>query len=1704
MALLVGTCGVSLTASASSSATPNIGGGILDAGLLGEYFDNDNLTGDPVFTRRDPRLDFDWGSLIKPGGGMQGTLRQAIGTDGYSVRWSGRIMPRFSETYTFTAQVDDGVRLQIRGDGASSWTTLIDKWSSVGTHTADYAMSAEQAYEIQVEYREISGDAEMRLSWSSPSTPEEILEAAHINGRHAIKRQDSVANLWYAIREIDAVDSDGWPSEDFIIYIDISQDDMEHGTYYVEFQGKAKLDVTHAQWSSVDGSTDFGEKVLESGEGYDAATNTTRAIFTWDSAIDVLDQTWDFEETQRDASSAVNTGITNIKIMRPTAPGAATWCDPEALFSDLHLDANQYFKAVRYLDINGMSTHVPVWEHRKRLQPTLRDLDGNKKMINLEYKILLANALGSDLWLCLPHGASDDYIEKVAQVCRYGSDGLNPYTSLQSDPVFPPLNSNLRLYVEYSNEVPWNSRGDFPQSSWVYSESADQLDAGGAIADILNYDGRFVKTDDEWNDGFIRACRYQAMRTVDISTIFRSVHGDANMHRRVRPILSYWSDNRNNHADHLFSFLDGYYNNAEGNHVASPHPVTHYIYGGGSTSYYSSGNKLGSDDRISVPDAGFENATVDVGMAELAPTDSDWSFTGTAGVYNKAARSSAFSLISAGATTNTVDDHVWRGFQFTVGSDTVAAYEVGLYRLPGNSGSKTVMIWDVDKGGLIYKNQSVDLSSATEGSFAYHRFTYDSQYSGPYYQPVIFEAGKSYYVLVQESNGGDDFYDESTSIEGPSQVTIDGAVKAYKDGDGDWHFEQTASGDHCYRPIDFQLATTPVRSADSSIDLAYPLDPDVGEQALFLAGTGSASIDVDLPEAGTYALYYRVAGRSDENDIGGGEDLMNSLDVFLDGSRITPSGAADIYPGDSAWLHGRYIFGRETNSFDGYGSAPFTVDAGGSYTITLQGGEADSNKAVYVDEIQVTSTQAILDGGVPGAGGATGDISKTDWLSERKRRHVYAQAFGLQATAYEGGWFTGDFTKTPMQNWFVIKDAGATQGEEDFLEIMGQIGMRLTMQLVNYTNALPRELDTYDDDAQAVAWQHHQDALPAEDSNGMQVPSRLSPLGATWAVDANKDSGVIAERGGFLAWNIIAPDTGEYELQATTSGGGSYQLVLDGGEVLLEEDVGGSVSNDSVSLTKGLHALRLQSTSGSLEVVELTLQKAGTPANPQLLVLRNGSNSDEALLKWSAVDGASGYVVRYDDRPGLLGSSVDVGDALEATVDGLSEGEIYYFAISAKNSAGLGVPSEEQTLLMGIDETKYYLQDDSDQQLISLEAENYFRNHAPAGASDQWVFSDADNLGDYSGSGMMVAGIDDGDNLDPSADIYLEYLLHIRESGAHYLWLRSKTFGGGSNSVHVGLNRDRDAAADWSLGSWSSREITIPSSGLQLLDIWMREDGTAIDKIVITTDANYDPTAVNNGLGPDDSQTASELAALNLDTSNLVAAEEGSAYNENLQASGGDGNYDWLLWQGALPAGLSLASDGTLSGTPAAGSAGSYDVTIMVTDGFGNDATAELTLEVTGGEVTTRYEAEDYTAQEGTTTKTGNDSTGSFQDYGGSGTYIEWNNIDGGSGGEAMLDINYALGYASRFCDIYVNGESTPSVSELEFPNTGSWSTWDTVSASVTLNSGSNTIRIQASPNSQGPNIDYMEVTVGGSGGGATVIAEDDSDSVDEGGSKSV
>lgn len=91
------------------------------------------------------------------------------------------------------------------------------------------------------------------------------------------------------------------------------------------------------------------------------------------------------------------------------------------------------------------------------------------------------------------------------------------------------------------------------------------------------------------------------------------------------------------------------------------------------------------------------------------------------------------------------------------------------------------------------------------------------------------------------------------------------------------------------------------------------------------------------------------------------------------------------------------------------------------------------------------------------------------------------------------------------------------------------------------------------------------------------------------------------------------------------------------------------------------------------------------------------------------------------------------------------------------------------------------------------------------------------------------------------------------------------------------------------------------------------------------------------------------------------------------------------------------------------------------------------------------------------------------------------------SGGSATLEVRYANGASDRPARVVVNGNT--AVSSLSMPGTGSWTSWNTVSVSVHLSAGVNSLRIEALDAGGLANIDY--IVVAGNGVSAASCSSD-------------
>lgn len=136
--------------------------GIEGFGLTGNFYNGTNFDTLVIENRIDPVIEFT-SSAGSPGIGVD--------VDDFSVRWEGKIKAKYTETYTFYITHTHGAKLYVN----NNTTPIIDEWSSTGTHSQTIALTAGSFYDIKVEWKHTTGNAELRLEWESTSQDREIV-----------------------------------------------------------------------------------------------------------------------------------------------------------------------------------------------------------------------------------------------------------------------------------------------------------------------------------------------------------------------------------------------------------------------------------------------------------------------------------------------------------------------------------------------------------------------------------------------------------------------------------------------------------------------------------------------------------------------------------------------------------------------------------------------------------------------------------------------------------------------------------------------------------------------------------------------------------------------------------------------------------------------------------------------------------------------------------------------------------------------------------------------------------------------------------------------------------------------------------------------------------------------------------------------------------------------------------------------------------------------------------------------------------------------------------------------------------------------------------------------------------------------------------------------------------------------------------------
>ncbi len=266
---------------------------------------------------------------------------------------------------------------------------------------------------------------------------------------------------------------------------------------------------------------------------------------------------------------------------------------------------------------------------------------------------------------------------------------------------------------------------------------------------------------------------------------------------------------------------------------------------------------------------------------------------------------------------------------------------------------------------------------------------------------------------------------------------------------------------------------------------------------------------------------------------------------------------------------------------------------------------------------------------------------------------------------------------------------------------------------------------------------------------------------------------------------------------------------------------------------------------------------------------------------------------------------------------------------------------------------------------VSVEAEN----GEIVNRAQSWV--PQNTVAGFSGTSYLTALPNSGINQDADyATVSPEVRFRVKfaSTGAYYVWVRGYGAGPADDSVNVGIDGTAPASGArlsqfpnmtpaW---AWSNTmmdnagrvtvEVTTP--GVHTINVWMREDGFAFDKILLTTASAYVPSAA----GPAESPVDSTPPVLSLSKSDAAfsaaAGSNPAAQTVNVSNVGG-GTVSWTAasnrpWLSVSPAAGTDAGALTLSVNTAGMAVGNYTGAVTVSGKATNSPqTVNITLSVT-------------------------------------------------------------------------------------------------------------------------------------------------------------
>ncbi|MGN6593955.1 MAG: chitobiase/beta-hexosaminidase C-terminal domain-containing protein, partial [Terriglobales bacterium] len=293
-------------------------------------------------------------------------------------------------------------------------------------------------------------------------------------------------------------------------------------------------------------------------------------------------------------------------------------------------------------------------------------------------------------------------------------------------------------------------------------------------------------------------------------------------------------------------------------------------------------------------------------------------------------------------------------------------------------------------------------------------------------------------------------------------------------------------------------------------------------------------------------------------------------------------------------------------------------------------------------------------------------------------------------------------------------------------------------------------------------------------------------------------------------------------------------------------------SSGTFSIPSGQHTITVWDREDGTEIDKIVVTDSSTPPTGTGPAESVQSGPSVAAPTFSPVPGT------YDTAQNVTLATTTTGATIRYTTDGSTPSETTGTVYSGPVIIGTTTTLKAIAYKTGMTDSSVTsgtytitaFQPDGSGEFV-MEAEHYT---AKVTGTDDWtLITDASASGDPSDNALQSLPNDGTSyaSLDPTA-AHLDYLVNVPSAGNYYVHVRD--YGATSTDDSVYVSVDDGTATSFVVSAartlgWESTSGTLSlPAGVHTITVWDREDGTEIDKLVVTTSATP-PT----GAGPAES-----------------------------------------------------------------------------------------------------------------------------------------------------------------------------------------------------------------------------------------------------------